>query len=245
MADANGETDSYSVDPDYQDWKEGYEARKRSILAATIVRQHLDVLSQAGADASKVLSLLGLIVPASTDTLTSFFAKKQRELTALANKAEQLSNKASGAIADPTNSSGFWKACLFPAYEEFRGTEHLTEISKAANQRMKPIIDLLRAEAKQFGALRRNYEQLMSTLYLSRLLGYVKESTGQFHEELMADLLQAAHNAVGIDESFSGVQLRKLRQRRMPYLVRTRKGLLDSDNALGLMLGMGQIKPPK
>jgi hypothetical protein len=104
---------------------------------------------------------------------------------------------------------------------------------------------LLRAEARRFGALRKKYQPLHHDAYLGLLLKYVKESTGKPHDDEMADLLQAAHDALGAKAIFTAEMLSKVRQRRFPDLVRKRKQPVFSDDWLGLMLGTPPSKLDK
>jgi hypothetical protein len=56
------------------------------------------------------------------------------------------------------------------------------------------------------------------------LLEYVKIKTGSYHDEWMANLLQAAHDALGKKANFSAESLRKLRQRKIHPMKSSRNG---------------------
>jgi hypothetical protein len=71
---------------------------------------------------------------------------------------------------------------------------------------------------------------------LGPILRHVKETTGEFHDELMADLLQGAYDALGARESFSAEKLRKLRQRKLPEIVRKRKVYSGLDQLYGTLI---------
>jgi hypothetical protein len=102
---------------------------------------------------------------------------------------------------------------------------------------MIPIINLLRSDAKVFGEMSRIYSRWKRDIFLKALLRYIKESTRRRHFKAMANLLQAAHESLGVDKTFSEEQLRILIRRNYPELTRKRKKPSYLDGPLGLMLG--------
>ncbi len=211
-----------------QGWKRAIEDRKRTIQCAIrglAYQQDLDALGQVGADADKILLALAFAVPdrAKTKTLKEMLKARQRRLSALADRLESLSDDVRNVIADPLNSNFYWAVLAPSESEELIATEKLESFSNSSRKRIRPILDFLRGEARECGALHRYYDRIMSTKYMGGLLQYVKDSTGEFQDERVANLLQAAHEALGEDASFTAEKLRKLRQRRFPSLVRKRR----------------------
>jgi ParB-like chromosome segregation protein Spo0J len=228
-----------SVDNADQDWEElrqEFEARKREILRAPGVEVGLDALKRAGADADRVLSGIALVASDHSETLKAALKSSQRRLSDMAKKLEQVSTEAANTLSSPLSSSGFFKWILIPGLpEDWSSAEEQKHLSDSAIMRVKPIVKLLRAEAKQFGTLHKNHDRIRTVVFMGGLLAYVKESTGEFHDECMADLLQAAHDELGLKAKFSAPVLRKLRQRALPYLIRKRKANSDLDQLYGTL----------
>ena len=226
-----------SVDKADQDWEElrqEFEARKRKILRAPGVEAGLDALKRAGADTDKVLR--GIALVASGHSLKAALKSSQRRLDAMANKLERVSAEAASTLSNPVNCSGFFKWILIPGLpEEWSGVEERKRQSNSAIMQIKPIINLLRVEAKHFGTLHKKHDLIRTVVVMGDLLAYVKESTGEFHDERMADLLQAAHDELGLKANFSAPMLRKKRQRALPYLVRKRKANSVLDQLYGTL----------
>lgn len=211
---------------DRLEWQRAIEAKKQKIQCAIrglAVQADLDVLKRAGADADKVLLGLAFAVPDNENRFKAMLKSRQRHLSALADRLEHLSDDLGRAIADPFNSSLF-RAVLIPgASADFDASEKLESLSNAARKRIKPILDAVRGEARECMELHRRFDRIETTHYLGGFVQYVKESTGQFHDERTANLLQAAHDALGVGKSFTAEGLRKLRQHLFPSLVKKRK----------------------
>lgn len=244
----NVESPEYDADDELKEdqraWQEEFEARKREIRRFPAVHTLLDTLKRAGADVDKILSGLALVATDHADAIKAMLKSRERHLSALAHKLEHVSTMAGDAIADPLNSSSFFSALMIPySSEKVLGVKELQILSNHARRRVKPILDLLRAEARQFGRFSRNYDKIMTIAFMGGLLSYVKESTGQFHDQHMADLLQAAHDAQGIKASFTAEKLRKVRLRNLPHLVRKRKMLRGLEELYGTFSGvpLGQL----
>jgi hypothetical protein len=231
---------------DQRAWQANFEATKRNVLRAPIVAQRLDTLRKAGADADKVLALLCFVATDDSETITRTFESQQRKLTKLADKLEHISAEIGAVLSNPFNYSEFWINVLSQQMPpEYLNNDKLAGLRTAPGNRTKPLLKLLRAEARRFGALRKKYRPLHHDAYLGLLLKYVKESTGKPHDDEMADLLQAAHDALGVQAEFTAEGLRKLRQRKFPDLVQKREQSAPSDDWLGLMLGTPPSKLDK
>ena len=210
--------------PELDAWREPFEAIKKKIQRAPVVSDRLKKLKKAGADPLKILAGLAFVVSNEQDkSITRFFKSRQRHFVVLANRLRRDSDEIKNTLLNPYNSSRVMKILFFPEiFTDFVGPEELQKISSAVSNRMELILGMLEMEANTFGRLKRKYQSLRRTDYLRGLLRYVKESTGQFQDEIMADLLQAAHEALDMDVRFSAWQLRKLRQRKLPDVIRKR-----------------------
>lgn len=223
MPQENAAADDFADDADSLEWQQKFEARQRKIRQAPNVQNELGTLAERGANEAKVLGLLALVVLEDAEFTVEFLKSRQKQLTSLADKFERISEEVTAAFSNPFNSSAFVGfGYLREIVNEFPSKEDLERNSTAARNRIAPILKLLRAEAKEFGRMARIYSPLKRDHALGRLLRHVKESTGQFHDDNMANLLQAAHDALGVDATFSAEQLRKMRMRNFPSLVRNR-----------------------
>jgi hypothetical protein len=238
MAEKNNLADTILDEADWREWNEISRARQTKIQLAPNVQHELDTLARDGANAAKVLALLSLVVPGDNKSCIELFKSRKEKLTSLADKVERISKEVENALSDPFNSSAFVSCISFPELgREFPRPEDRKRISSAASKRIKPILNLLRAEAKQFSGMSRIYSRFKRDGVLESLLRYIKESTGQFHDETMASLLQAAHDELRVDATFSAEQLRILRRRNFPTLTRKRKKLNLYGDSLGIPLG--------
>ena len=220
------------------------------IKSSPMVPQILEDLRQAGADPQVIL--LGLIKfsPDGVPRFKKQFRDSARRLTNLAARYERISSEVEAFMTDPLSHSLFWKALLFELKNpDFTPMEKRCGGARVFCNRLRVVTNFLRAEAGVYRTMARDYEGFCEAEGLGPVLKYVKNATGHFHDDKMADLLQAAHDALGVDAIFSAEKLRKLRQRKFREVVKTRKTALPHDyaldNALGLMLGIGQLKPEK
>jgi hypothetical protein len=223
-------TDNGSADDDDREWEEdrrewnnSFESKKQKILDAPAVRLNLAVLERAGASPDKILTLLALSVNEGQETLRALIENKQRLFNSLADELKRISTEIETAFSDPFNFSGAFEALLVPYSEDrFMNKERLAKVSSAARQRIKPILALLQSEARTLGRLRKNLGRIRTVVYMGRFVQYVKESTGNFHDEEIANLLQSAHDALGVEATFSAESLRVTRRRLLPHLIKKR-----------------------
>jgi hypothetical protein len=211
-------------DPDYLEWKRDIESRRQKILRAPAVVTNLKKLSAAGADEDKLL--LGLAMAPSEDfsEIHRYIQDKKMALKRLAEHLESASSEMDRAFSSPLNFSIGWKALLLPfAATGFPNVEKLKQLPAGLTAAMRRFASALRVEERNLGRLIRLHPRLTDNDYLARIVSYIKESTGRFHDELLADLLQAAHDTLGSEKQFSAESLKKFRQRHARSLVRTRE----------------------
>jgi hypothetical protein len=201
----------------------GYEDKMQKIWSSPMVPQLLDDLSEAGADPDTILFGLVIFAPDAVASFKKQFKGAHQRLSNLADRFERVSNEVEALVSDPLSHSLFWKAILFESNPDFAATEKRCGGASLLCKRLRVIVNFLRAEAKEFQTMGRDYEHFRQIDGLGPVLKYVKNATGQFHDERMADLLQAAHDALGVKANFSAEQLRKLRQRKFPDVVRKRR----------------------
>lgn len=228
-------------DADYKEWQQEIESKKQKILKAPAVALKLSALREAGADADKVLHGLALLVSENTSEISKFINQRRRALKRLAERLESASSELEQIFSNSLNFSSVWKAFLFPfAITEFPDTEQLKQLPIGLSARMRTFASALRGEERILGRLTRLHPRLTDNYFLAGVMSYIKESTGNFHDELFADLLQAAHDTFGSNKQFSAESLKKFRQRHASSLIRSRgKSEPDSSDGWSLILDAG------
>jgi hypothetical protein len=216
--------------------------RKQKIAAFPNVRYRLDELQKAGADPEFVLIGLVLIFPAAVPSTKRLLKERRTRLIRLADRLERMAQEVERIVSDPLMHSLFWRTMLLENGADFTATEKRCWGARKFCNSFKVFINFFRTESKAFQEMARTYEDARTNDGIVPVLKYVKQSTGKFHDDCMADLLQAAHDAFGVEATFSAEMLRKLRQRKSPELIRKRnvhtglEGLFGSD-FLGMPLG--------
>ena len=226
-------------------WLDGMVTRQDELRSFPGVQKNLDELKEAGADPEMVLCGLMLLSPKAAGSYKKQFAEAHKRLSTLASRFERISKEVEALVSDPLSQSAFWKALLFEPNPDFTLMERRCGGATIFCKRLKVIVNFLRAEAKVFRTLGSDYERFAQIDRLGPVLRYVKNSTGEFHDDEMADLLQAAHDALGVQAEFTAEGLRKLRQRKFPDLVQKREQSAPSDEWLGLLLATPKRKLDK
>ncbi|SRR6266481_9461743 len=211
-------------DADYWEWQQDIESRKQKILKAPAVSSKLRELADAGADTEKLLFGLAIVASQDSKAIRKHLKGRRHALKRMAEGLESASPELERAFSDPLNFSSAWKAILFSfAVTEFPDTEKLRQLPIGLIARMRKFASALRGEERILGKLIQLHPRMTDNYYLAGIVSYIKESTGGFHDELFADLLQAANDVFGSKKQFSAESLKKFRQRHAPSLVRSRK----------------------
>jgi hypothetical protein len=218
-------------------WLLEFAEKRRKIEAFPNVRKCLDELRQAGADPDMVLTGIVLIYPGAVASTKRQFKALSARLTNLADRLERIYQEVEAVVSDPLTHSVFWRSILLEKDMNLTATEKRRGGARYLCNTFRVFVNFFRAEAKAFRELGRLYETTRTSDGLGPVLRYVKQSTGQFHDGCMADLLQAAHDALGVKANFSAEQLRKLRQRKFPDLIRKQILPEFADEFLGMPLG--------
>jgi hypothetical protein len=204
-------------------WAKDFIERKKKIEAFPKVCCCLAELQNAGADPQTLLSLLTMIFPGAVPKTKKQFKALRERLTSLANRLESLAKEVEAVTSDPLNHSGFYRTLLLEQNKDFSATEKTIGGARYLCNSFKVFVNYFRAEAKAFQELASTYKDARMSEGIVPVLKYVKQSTGEFHDECVANLLQAAHDAFNVKATFSGPILRKLRQRKSPEMVRKRR----------------------
>jgi len=211
-------------DADYREWQQHIESKKQKILKAPAVSSKLRGLADAGADTEKLLLGLAIVVSRDSKEIHKHVKGRRHALRRMAEGLESASSELERAFSNPLNFSSAWKTILFSfAVTEFPDTEKLRQLPVGLIAGMRKFASALRGEERILGKLIRLHPRMTDNYYLAGIVSYIKESTGSFHDELFADLLQAAHDAFGSKRQFSAESLKKFRQRHAPSLVRFRR----------------------
>jgi hypothetical protein len=213
-------------DPDFEEWNREFAEKQRRVYDAPNVASGLARLAALGADSDKVLALLVICSPEPATEFHEHFRKKIKSLCSLAKAYESLAYNLETTFSSDFAFAEVWKALLFPIMFRDGGLPNVDSARNVVKREMSHLRSFaraLRGEASAFRRLLKFHPRLNHTLYLSSLLRYVYESTGKYRESLLADMLEAAHNELGLDETYSEEKLRKFRQRHLRALIRPPK----------------------
>ena len=233
MADADDST--LEDDDDFRDCELRMQVVEQAILQAPAVITNLSYLERAGADKAKVLRLLALCATGDNERLVESMRRKTRQLVRLSQTLEQLATQVEKTFADSFTFSAVWAAFLLPPQDKFPDVDGLRRFSNPAVTQMRRLSKALYWEDRKLRRLSTLYPKFIANWGLSALLHNIQKDTGNFHDERLADLLQAAHQACGSTKEFSGEGLRKFRQRHARSLIRS--STPANDIAVSAMLG--------
>jgi len=221
-------------DDDFRDCKLRIKDAERAILQAPAVIVNLNRLEQAGSNKGEILELLALCASNENGAIIERMRKKARQLVRLSQTLEQLATQVEDAFADSFTFSEVWAAFLLTPQDKFPDIDGLKRFAHPAVTQMRKLSKALYREDRKLRKLSALYPNFIANQFLSALLQRVQRDTGNFHDEPMADLLQAAHQALGSTKEFSGEGLRKFRQRHARSLLRSRT--TANDSAISAML---------
>jgi hypothetical protein len=224
-------------DDGFCDWERRVKLVESAILQAPAVAANLSRLKHAGADTESMLRLLALNAENNDMTLMETMRKRARQLLRLSQSLDQLATQIEETFAHPLTFSAVWWAFLMPTEDPFPDLDGLKRFPSPAIARMRELSKALYWEDRRLRKLSSIYPNLMEKWGISALLHIVQRDTGKFHDEVLADLLQSAHQARGSTKVFSGEILRKFRQRHARRLLRPRTSA--SQYMIGQMLGIG------
>ena len=203
-------------------WLLDFAERRERIAAFPNVGKRLDELRDSGADPVMVLTGLAMIYPGAGPSTKRQFKAARKRLLDLANRLEKVAKEVELTVSDPLIYSEVWKILCIEYGTDFTHAEKTAAGARYYCKWLTIFVNFFRGEAEAFREMGRAYDARRDNGIVP-VLRYVKESTGKFHDDCMADLLQATHDAFGVDAKFSAEALRKLRQRKSPELVKKRK----------------------
>jgi hypothetical protein len=195
--------------------------RMLKILSYPIVRQRIEELSRAGADPLTLLMQTALNCPPNDKANIRFFTRLQARLTKLADDLERVYKRVDSTVSDPLTYSLVWRAFLIDHSLDFAKADKRFNTALHCSNRCKVFVNFFRAEAEAVAAMHREYKRAQKIGGIGPIIRHVKQSTGQFHDECVADILQGAYDALGVKGSFSAGKLKKLRQRHYRELLRS------------------------
>lgn len=225
------DADDQGQEEDQRAWQEEFEARRRKVQSATAVQTNLDTLKRAGAETDRVLQLLVLSAQPKPGPIIRDVNRQQRRLQRLADRLDQVAVELQSVFSDPRTSSAFWSAFMFAEDLDItvgeltgrfdarlilrnRTAELMQQCSQSARPEERELTVILKAAKKWAEA----------DACIVALIEHIYTRTGKFYDDLLAALLQSAHDALNSPRKFSAEALRKFRQRhtgpRMGLLVR-------------------------
>jgi hypothetical protein len=215
--------DAMSNDNEYfAEFESKTAAVELTILSAPAVTSKLSELQAMGADRATVLRLLALHSSSDKDMLTSIRDIGRKHLR-LSRQLEDLASQLEKMFANPLAFSTVWAAFLLPTDDPFPDTDAYKGLPNRLTRQIREFAKALYWEDRKLRKLASIYPGFMSNWGLSALQSVVVKGTGNFHDDLLADLLDAAHQAVGSPAEFTGEGLRKFRQRHARTLIRHSK----------------------
>lgn len=228
-------------DEDFVEWRREFEANRQRVLKAPGVAEWLSELAGRGAETEKLLMLLVISCPTQgDDPMRQELRKRIKNLREQAIRLEIAADELEATFSTDLGFAETWKRLLFPV--AFKGIPDFTNTRTALKLRCEGIRRLargLKGEAAAFARQARHYPRLNERFYLGRLITYVSESTGQYHDRILAPLLTAAHNELGVEVDYSELKLQKFRQRNLPNLIRTRQSqFFTADVMKGVYSGL-------
>jgi hypothetical protein len=208
-----------------EEWQKRFEEDKARLLQNSFFAGSLKTLSDSGADQEMVISLLYYTLPVKGGKSgIPFFKRKAQTLRAIAHRLERDASELEDVYSTLLNFADLWPGLTFPGdRQEVRTSDELKAIPKALIANMRAFAKTLDEEASSFGKCSRLSGRAANDFFVGKLLRYVFETTGKYHEGVLADLLQFVHGELGSDREFSGEQLKKIRQRRLKDLIQTRQ----------------------
>ncbi|MGC1781145.1 MAG: hypothetical protein WA708_01350 [Acidobacteriaceae bacterium] len=217
-----GADDSTLEGDDFLDCKLRIKDAERAILQAPAVVENLNYLAQAGANKAEILQLLAISASHENETILDGMRKKARQLVRLSQALEELATQVESTFADSFTFSAVWVAFLVTPRDKFPDVDGLKRFANPAVTQMRKLSKALYWEDRKLRKLSALYPNFMANRFLFALLQSVQRDTGNFHDEPLADLLQAGHQALGSPKEFTGEGLRKFRQRHARSLLRYR-----------------------
>lgn len=190
------------------------KANESIALTAPKVEANLATLAAQGVDRDKLLRSLVLSVTPSNFGFRPILLTKVRDLRDLAVELRNTATKLESTFADSTNSWSFWMECFLPQYgikmvepERMRNTPANTVAS------LRKFADALEIQATGIVSIVKSYPRIHHLIAVYYAMREIYLATEKYQDELLADLLQSVHVALGSEKEFSGEQLRKLRNR--------------------------------
>ncbi len=235
-------------DEDFTDWQRNHKADLNRVIKAPNVEGEISKLVRKGADKDKLLSLLVISCPyRDTGPIRKDVKQRIKNLRTLAKKLENAADKLESTFASDSGFAETWQYLLFPL--TFQHAPDYTKARSAIRQQsdsIRRLARMLKGEATILVRLAKHYPKLNEKLLLGSVIRYVRESTGHFHERILAPILTAAHNELGADLDYSEETLKKFRQRELPDLIRKRRflaaGVLTVDTS-GMLTGLFDTSP--
>ncbi len=221
-----------SSDADHLEWQREFEAKRRRVLKATYVENGLSELARKGADKDKLLSMLVLSCPDSEpEPMRRDVKQRIKSLRSQAKKLETAAAELESSFASDLAFAETWKFLLFPAtFERAPDFAKQRTALKLQCDGIRKLSRALKGEASTLARLLKHYPRLNDKAFLGAVLRYVLNSTGHHHFRLLASLLTAAHQELGVDVDYRDVNLKQTYQR-------AKHNPFDTSGMLGRMNG--------
>ncbi len=201
--------------------RSSWQRLKQTVLQFPGVRKWLVSFQLAGADTDRIIELLVLSAQGKAAEIRRRVNRQRRRLKLLADRLEAISVDLKNTISDPETFPQAWLEWL--TVEDGKATG---DVAQAFDARLRAVMDTVEHLQQSSRTLRLEERQLAAVLKFSEkyagpdaciasLVEYIYTTTGTFHDEMLANLLQAAHDALNSSRRFSAEMLRKFRQRHV------------------------------
>lgn len=218
------------------DQRENFNQRRKAVRESREVQNYLPSLRRKGVDTDQVLELLMLSAHGKPIEVRRQLNRQRRRLKSLSDHLDVVALEVKSTLSCPETFPDAWLDFFSPHDRE--GSERLIG---ALNERVTKALQIAQ-EMQELSTTARSEEKGLSSVlkYLQRsggpdaciaaLFDHIHAKTGNFHDDVVAELLNAAHCALGSPRRFTVEQLYKFRQRHVGQnvglLVKKRPGAL-------------------
>jgi hypothetical protein len=197
------------------EWQEKMEKMKTLLLNNPFCTNALKKLSMREFEQNYAIALIFYTLPVQSRRKgDSFLKARAKHLRSTAKRLERDADELEKIFPNKACFAEFWPGVTFPGVRPMvPPSEEMQTRTQSLIADIRILAGLLKEEASRFGINSRLSGRAADDYFVIALLRHVYKSTGKFHVETLADLLDYVHRAHQTKRKFSGEQLKKLHQR--------------------------------